>query len=355
MSTFVSFLVCLSVALQSSAAPAAGALLVQRIPAPCLAYDQIGTPDTLTVAIYLPPSYTADSTRRYPTLYLLHGIEGTYKDWTEPGYQGFRIQDSMDSLSASQAVREMIVVMPTARARRFEGSFYVNSATQGDWDDCIARDLVGFVDRSYRTIPMVAARGIAGHSMGGFGALSIGMKHPDLFGAVYAMSPCCLGIAKDIAPTNTAWVRALAMRSWKDYERAVKNEDFYPPTFLSLLAAFVPDPTHPPFYAELPYRLVGGKMVSREPVYARYHSSFPLYSIDLYAENLKKLRGLVLDFGPQDQYEHIPSTVTAFSQELARRGISHVLEVYSGDHRNRIRERMNTVVLPYFSRLLASP
>lgn len=336
-----------------AARPASATLRVERIFAPCLAGDRIGNPDTLVTAVYLPPGYADQVDRRYPVLYLLHGIEGTYEDWTKPGYGGFRIQDAMDSLIAFGRIRAMIVVVPTGKGRRYTGSFYVNSPTQGNWEDCVTRDLVGAIDAKYRTLADPSSRGIAGHSMGGFGAIHLGMRHPDVFGAVYAMSPCCLGIAKDLSPENTAWVRALALQSWDDYDRALRSEDFYPPAIVSLLAAFLPDPARPPFYVDFPYRLTGGKIVSREPFYAKYRAAFPLYSIDRYAENLGRLRGLAMDFGPRDQFEHIPPTVTAFSQELARRGIPHTFEVYPGDHRERIGERMTAVVLPYFSRMLA--
>jgi S-formylglutathione hydrolase len=332
---------------------APASLSVERIPAPCLEGDLMENPDTITAAVYLPPSYAASPGRRYPTLYLLHGIDGDYRDWTEPGYHGFRIEASMDSLIGAGAVREMIVVVPTGRGKGFMGAFYANSPVQGNWEDCIARDLVGWVDRTYRTLAAPTARGLAGHSMGGFGAITLGMRHPNLFGTVYAMSPCCLGIEKDIAPGNSAWNEVLAMRGWADYERAEREENFYPPAILSLLSAFTPDPSRPPFYAALPYRMKSGRLVAAEKTYSRYRASFPLYAVDRYADNLRRLRGLVMDFGPSDEFTHIPPTTTAFSQELAKRGIAHRLEVYEGDHRNRMRERMNAIVLPYFSRMLA--
>jgi S-formylglutathione hydrolase FrmB len=69
------------------------------------------------------------------------------------------------------------------------GSFYVNSSVTGDWEDFIAQDVVGYVDSNFRTLAQSESRGITGHSMGGFGALNIAMHRPDVFGAVYSMSP----------------------------------------------------------------------------------------------------------------------------------------------------------------------
>ena len=69
------------------------------------------------------------------------------------------------------------------------GSFYVNSPVTGNWEDFVVQEVVGYVDNHYRTIARVESRGISGHSMGGFGSLNIAMLHPDVFGAVYSLSP----------------------------------------------------------------------------------------------------------------------------------------------------------------------
>ena len=84
-------------------------------------------------------------------------------------------------------VREMIIVMPNAYTR-YQGSMYSSSLTTGDWENFIARELVAYIDSHYRTISNRMSRGLAGHSMGGYGTLRIGMKHPDVFSSIYALS-----------------------------------------------------------------------------------------------------------------------------------------------------------------------
>ncbi len=74
----------------------------------------------------------------------------------------------------------------------YNGSMYSSSPTTGDWETFIAQDLVAWVDGHYRTIPDRMSRGLAGHSMGGYGTMRIGMKHPEVFSSLYAMSSCCL-------------------------------------------------------------------------------------------------------------------------------------------------------------------
>ena len=85
----------------------------------------------------------------------------------------------------------MIVVLPDSKTLH-NGSMYSSSVTTGDFEQFIAHDVVGYIDAHYRTIPERASRGLVGHSMGGYGATRIGMKHADVFGSLYIMSPCCL-------------------------------------------------------------------------------------------------------------------------------------------------------------------
>jgi len=77
----------------------------------------------------------------------------------------------------------MIVVMPNGN-NALGGSFYTNSATTGNWDDFIANELVAYIDKKYRTLPRPESRGLAGHSMGGYGTFAVGMRHAgDVYGA----------------------------------------------------------------------------------------------------------------------------------------------------------------------------
>ena len=140
------------------------------------------------VTVYLPPSYAGDQTRRYPVVYLLHGYGG--RDDTFTGRLA-RLQESADRLAAAQGFSEPIVVTPNAFTLH-KGSMYSNSVTTGDWERFIAEDLVAYIDSHYRTLAKRMSRGLAGHSMGGYGALRIGMKRPDVFSSLYIMSACCL-------------------------------------------------------------------------------------------------------------------------------------------------------------------
>lgn len=151
---------------------------------------------------WLPPSYAAQSNRRYPVAYYLHGAWGDESNWTTNG----RLHETLDSLVAS-GTPEMIVVMPDG-----DDGFYTTWNFLGDWagcrrnrapnaepadaycvpwphyDDYIARDLVGWVDRTFRTIADRRHRGIAGLSMGGYGAVALALSYPDVFSAAASHS-----------------------------------------------------------------------------------------------------------------------------------------------------------------------
>src|SRR5205085_11565861 len=109
------------------------------------------------------------TTDRYPVLYLLHGLTGNYTNWARMGVPRYA------------RAYDLIVVMPDGG-----NAWYVNWAKsedgqKNDWEDAIIKDLIGHVDASSRTVAQREGRAINGLSMGGYGALMLGLKHPDLF------------------------------------------------------------------------------------------------------------------------------------------------------------------------------
>lgn len=327
-----------------------GRLVADTVRGEALADNLLGDPIDQPIEVYLPPGYAASPDRRYPTLYLLHGFGGTTTDWTGPGY-GMTIQGMMDSLVHTGAIREMIVVVPSGR-NRYMGSFYMNSPVTGSWGDYVARDLVGHVDARYRSIPRAESRGIAGHSMGGFGAIWLGMHHPDVFSAVYALSPGVLALGEDLGPENPAWWSLSRFDRPAQLDSAYRAEDVYPMILMALAAVFSPNPDRPPFYVDLPYTILRGMAVPREPALSRWETRVPLALIEEFRDNLVSLRGLWIDYGFDDEFFHIPPTTLAFSRKLAEYGVPHVFEVYQGDHRDRMPARIGDRVLPFFSSTL---
>ncbi|HEV2705521.1 MAG TPA: alpha/beta hydrolase-fold protein, partial [Pyrinomonadaceae bacterium] len=282
---------------------------------------------------------------RFPVVYFLHG----YEPQDQVMKQTAEFQELMDKLIAAGNAREMIVVVPNGR-NAYNGSFYANSTVGGNWEDFITRDLVSYIDSRYRTIPQAASRGIAGHSMGGYGSIVIGMKHPQVFGAVYTLSACCLAMLADLGPSNAAWRTALDYKSRNDFSTASFNTT-YATALTAMAAAFSPNPQRP-LRVDFPYRLERGILVPNHPAYAAFQSMLPVNMVDAYTENLMKLRGLFIDYGAQDEFSHIPAGSQSLSRELSEHGISHTFEVYQGDHTGQLKRRLETKVLPFFSQTL---
>jgi S-formylglutathione hydrolase FrmB len=136
--------------------------------------------------VYLPPSYntSAGRTKRYPTLYLLHGSPGHDNDWLTGG----KADQSANTLIAQGKMSERILILPDGNGRPGETSEWGNSFDRKqNMETYIAVDLVKYVDQKYRTMASPAYRSIGGLSMGGFGAMNIAMHHPDVFGTVITL------------------------------------------------------------------------------------------------------------------------------------------------------------------------
>ena len=163
----------------------------------------------------------------------------------------------------------MIVVMPNAYSK-YAGSTYSSSVTTGDWETYIAEDLVAYMDSHYRTIPERGSRGLAGHSMGGYGAVRIGMKRPDVFSSLYIMSACCLINNPFPAPPANS------------NQNTTKGAAGPLQIVAAWSAAFSPNPKNPPNYFDEP-------MKDGQPqplVIAKWHAASPLAMIDQYVMNL---------------------------------------------------------------------
>lgn len=289
------------------------------------------------VSIYLPPSYAKETKRRYPVLYLLHGFTDSDELWFGFKKHWISVPPIVDRAMAAGEAKEMIIVMPNAFTA-YQGSMYSNSVTTGDWEGYVARELVAYIDKHYRTLPRVESRGLAGHSMGGYGAMRIGMKNPDVFSSIYLLSPCCMSTRFSSRP-QPGPVPAESVKSTADVEKA----DFGTKAMLASAAAWSPNPANPPLFLDLPSK--GGE--PQPDVLARWAANAPLSMLDQYIPNIRKLHAIAFDAGDEDRM--IAGTNVVLDRMLTAYGVAHTYEVYKGNHINRIAERIDKKVLPYFS------
>jgi enterochelin esterase-like enzyme len=286
------------------------------------------------VIVFLPPSYASDRTRRYPVVYALHGYSIGAEQWT----QEIHLPQTVEGAFARGA-REMIVVLPDSKTVH-NGSMYSSSVTTGDFETFVARDLVSYVDAHYRTIPSRESRGLVGHSMGGYGASRIGMKHADVFGSLYIMSPCCLS-PRALGPANPANDEALA--SVKTPADSAKLP-FGARAQLAAAAAWSPNPNKPPLYLDLP---TAG---NEQAVLARWAANAPLAFVDQYVRQLREYRAIAIDVGDMDT---LKVDTGKLHDALTAYGIPHAFEIYPGTHTSHVAVRFQEHVMPFFSRTLS--
>lgn len=289
------------------------------------------------VLVFLPPSYTKESRRRYPVVYALHGYSIGAKQWSQEIHVPQTIEGAFARGPKEHGAKEMIVVLPDSKTVH-NGSMYSGSITTGDFETFIARDLVAYIDAHYRTIPDRQARGLVGHSMGGYGATRIGMKHADVFGSLYIMSPCCLA-PRSAAPANAEVDKALEdIKSPADSAKL----PFRARAQLAAAAAWSPNPKNPPLFLDLPTK-------AGEPqpeVLAKWAANAPLAFIHQYITGLRRYRAIALDVGDQDG---LRTDTGKLHDVLDTYGIANTFEVYPGTHTSKLGERFQDHVLPFFS------
>ena len=171
----------------------------------------------------------------------------------------------------------MILVMPNAYTI-YQGSMFSNSATTGDWEGYVTHDLVAYIDTHYRTIATPAGRGLAGHSMGGYGTIRLAMKYPDVYSSIYILSACCL--TANLNPQGQAFAQAEAVHTQDEAAKLARG----PITMLAEAAAWSPNPKNPPFFFDLPVK--DGKV--QPAVAARWVANAPLAIIDQYISQSQK-------------------------------------------------------------------
>jgi S-formylglutathione hydrolase FrmB len=324
-------------ALQETAPELKGSLERIKVFGKSLEGNLMGESASPEVSIYLPPSYAKDRSRRYPVVYLLHGYTGT--DLGYFGESGRQLHRIAERVFGAGGAREMILVMPNAM-NAYGGSMYSNSPTTGNWEGYIAEDLVAYMDRNYRTLATRESRGLAGHSMGGYGTMRIGMKRPDVFSAIYALSSCCLNEGTVRPPRGGGPSPA---ESIKTIDEAKGNRGAQ--GALARAAAWAPNPANPPLYLDLPTK--NGEV--QPGVAVKYAANSPVAMLDQYVPNLKKLK-VALDIGLQD---NLITSNKVLVDALTRFGVAHTFETYEGDHGNRIPQRLEEKVLPFFSNALS--
>ena len=288
------------------------------------------------VIVYLPVSYTKNRNQRYPVVYFLHGYGAHAESYTNVMWAS----DAADKTAAAGTSKEMILVFPDSYTR-YDGSMYSNSPTTGNWETFLTEDLVSYIDSHYRTISSRESRGLAGHSMGGYGTLRLAMKYPEMYAAIYPMSSCCLMNNPFAAGRGPA-----PAPKQGDAKGKAGPGNVFANVGSAQAAAWAPNPMNPPQFFDQPTK--DGRVVPS--VAAKYLANSPLAMVDQYSSNLKKYKAFMMDCGLQDSLQ---GSNKELDESLTRLGVPHNYETYEGDHTNHVKDRWELKVLPFFSNNLS--
>jgi len=344
-------------------------LIQDEITSPSLEGNLLGDPATRPLLVYLPPSYETSPDKRYPAIYLLHGFCADHTCFISTGSinigtkaiaginLGIDVGDVMAELTTAGLVDEMIIVMPNA-LNSLGGSMYERSPLIGDYRNYIAKDLVDYIDGKYRTIADREHRGIAGHSMGGHGAISLAIEYPDVFGAVAALSPAWSDIEAEptvIDDFTALFPLVLGLPIvgssdndlWDLFLGGIERNVLY-----ALAAAWTPNFENPPFYVDLPIQYPGPTVIT--DIWDIWKERDLVSQLDREGSNLSGTRIFVDEGrGPTMLMAEVVG-VDRLLLALHAQGLSYTYDAFDGDHLTHLRYQLASALkflYPHISNL----
>jgi len=242
------------------------------------------------------------------------------------------IEVALQRLYNEQQISEMIVVVPNSYNNEFAlGGWYSNSASGGNWEDYIIKDVIPYIDENYRTD--TEQRGLAGGSMGGYGAFRLVMKHPKMFDAIYALSAALADSSgrdykSSEADLSTA---SINIQKNKDYWTGTDNYNY------SLALSFAPNDTAP-LYIQLPFSQTQVELLkdnSLDRLLVKHLNEFKAAAPDI-----------KFDVGNRD---HLKTELRLFSENLKNSGIKASYSEYNGGHWDKLGLLAEHEIFQFFS------
>jgi enterochelin esterase-like enzyme len=342
----------------SSPEPALEAINYMTIPAPSLEGNLVGDAAERGFWVYLPPQYF-ESDEPMRTMYFL------------PNYGDHIIHNTnaVEAFDPAFAYLDPMIVVIIDGSNRFGGSFWMDSPVTGHWGTFIARDVVDYVDAHFRTIDAPQARGIAGHAMGGFGALDIAVRRPDVFGVAFAFAPW---IARSVSPEN---IFSTPEQRVETVVSTIESVEGLPAADALVIIgrlhqeihstreaidaaygmAFAPI-TEPPFF-DYPYSRVDGNLVLDDAAWERWTPMVggTLDDPDDIAAHWEALTRVGIDCGSNGEYEWIPNGCAYLDSILTEAGVDHDYWPDTGGRGvDDIPSHSVDVMLPFFDEYLST-
>jgi S-formylglutathione hydrolase FrmB len=309
-------------------------VVIETVESRALEGNPLADPTARRLAVWLPPSYAGQSTRRYPVIYWLAGYSGTGEmmfsgnPW-QPG-----LGERLDRLVDSGVMGEAIVVAPDCFTR-WGGAQYLDSPALGNYETHVVGEVIATIDARFRTVPGREARAIGGKSSGGFGALVLAMRHPDLFVAVASHAGDMafeLSALKDLPVAARTLRRRGGVTAFvKQFDASEKKsgDDYTTMMVLAQAGAYSPEAGRPGGVA-LPFDIETGEI--DWAVWKRWKAWDPIDMVAAHAEALRGLKLLFIDAGTRDEH-NMDLGARIFVARLRALGIACEHQEFDDGHR----------------------
>lgn len=311
-----------------------GKLQLETLSSVALKGNPLGDSHRRELPVYLPPSYGSKRSKRYGVLYYLPGFTGggrsvvNYNPWRE------NLVERLDRLIAEGKARECVLVVVDGFTR-YGGSQYVNSSATGRYEDHVVSEVVPFIEDKLFAGGGRDSRAIFGKSSGGFGALTLAMRHPDLF----AHMACHSGdmffegcYAPDILKFCAALQRhgGSAAKFREAFLAAPRKEGFDHAAInlLAMAACYSPNPKSPLGF-DLPCEEATARL--RPEVWRRWKAFDPVEAAPRHRAALKSLKTLYFDCGRRDEC-FLQFGARQLAETLKRLKVRHVYEEHDFGH-----------------------
>jgi len=318
--------------------PLAGSFERLVVDSEILAANPLGDPARRPLYVYSSPGVRAGSASAVPSVYVLQGFTGQLDMWLARSAFELNLIERLDAMfsGARPPASDAVVVFVDAWTS-LGGSQFVNSSAIGDYSDYICDEVVAFVDANYPTAAEPRRRGLSGKSSGGYGAMVLAMRRPDIFGGLVShagdalFEACYLpdfpkvarALREHFDGSIEVFLERFAARERFDYGRFGVVLNIY-----AMACAYSPDPERRD-RPLLPFEVSTGRLV--QTVWERWLEHDPVRMVAGHAQALARMRHIHIEAGRNDEY-HLDLGAQALSQELKRAGVSHTLELFDGTH-----------------------
>ncbi len=312
-----------------------GNIQVAEVLCKSLQHNALGDTATRSLPVYIPPDYQ-QADRRFPVCYFLHGFTGSALHWLNVTPFGRNVPERIDALITEGEIPPVIAVFVDGWTA-LGGSQWINSEAIGKYRDMLVKDIVPFVDKTFRTAANASSRAVLGKSSGGYGAWVMGRHHPDVFEHIAAHSAdagfefCYL---HELPQAAGSLLKAGGVEAWfKEFVQRAQNtkmrgDDHAVINMLCMSAAYASKKGEP-LNLELPIDIESGRI--KLDVWNRWLVQDPVRFIPKSLSSLRKLRSIFFDCGTKDEF-HLRWGARQIAEELKAAHVAFEHQEFDDGH-----------------------